>query len=236
MSPASAASWWKYIHRFCVCTHALRHAGGARRRVDQEHVVGSVGAAGRRRRRRRPGIGRRPVVVDAPRGVRADIPRPAASSTSSAVGRPRCSASVTSASARVRREEVAQLVVAGAVAEPDDGEARRARRRRTRRGRRRRRGGGPRPGRLGGARYRRARARARWPARRSRPRWRGGRRRRARRGPAGSRAQPATASPTVVSPHHPAARYSAATAGSGCTRILLLRRGRSVPVEREERR
>ena len=45
-SPATAASWWKNIHRFCVVHHALGHPGGARRGVHEEEVVGAQRAGG----------------------------------------------------------------------------------------------------------------------------------------------------------------------------------------------
>ncbi len=123
MSPASAASWWKYIHRFCGVQHALRHAGGAGRRVDQEEVVGPVGAPGD------VALGRaadRPARPSSSTTTWCSSAHPAVRSTStrSAVGRPRCSVERDQRVGAGEADEVADLVVAGPVPEPDDGEAR----------------------------------------------------------------------------------------------------------------
>ena len=147
---------------------ALGHAGGARRRVDQEHVVGPVGAGRRVPRRLRAAIDGHTVVVDhhvvAERAAGLLQHRHEVGGGAAAVfgeGHEGLGAG--------EGEEVAELVVAGPVAEPDDGQARRARRRRTPRAPPRRRGAAPRPGCPAGVRCRRAPPPARWRGRRTPP-------------------------------------------------------------------
>ena len=156
-------------------------------------------------RRERRCLGRRPrrrrlTTTCCARGS----PSARSASTMASAGSPRCSCEVTMPDAPVVAEDVAQLAVAGAVAEADDGETGAL--------------GGDEgdvhrdpvgeqhrdaapagsPVRTSAVRQRGARAR------RTPTSWRAGRRRRWRARPACSRAHCATASPTVVSPHHPA--------------------------------
>jgi hypothetical protein len=110
------------VHPAVLRVHdALRHAGGARRRVDDEHVVGPIGAAGEVAHRR-GGVDRDTLPVD-DHVVRERTAR--ALQHRHELGR-RPAPMLGQGEQRVgtgEGEQVADLVVARAMSETDDGEA-----------------------------------------------------------------------------------------------------------------